>query len=263
MSGVAPIMGKCPICKASFRARNRKGRIIKMCSEECRAEARRPVRKDAPPPTVRGCKWLPVGASAWTLVDADTYAWAKDYAWSLHMCGYAVRSSGVYMHREILGITDKGHRVLADHINHDRLDNRTANLRQVTCAQNTANRRVPGTGIKSVYHSRAGSRYAVTYKRAHIGTYATRGEAILARDKAARAAHPMHATVTSSDLTHTPMRIIRKEPKPRAQCSKCKAVLGAHAMSPSTVAARRGKPPLCIRCQCIYMNDVRYNHPPP
>lgn len=51
-----------------------------------------------------------------------------------------------YLHREVLGL-ERGDKRVADHINHDTLDNRRANLRAVTRGENQQNRR--GTTTRS------------------------------------------------------------------------------------------------------------------
>jgi HNH endonuclease len=64
------------------------------------------------------------------------------HQWRLDTKGYArrsVRDRGVYLHREILGLVP-GDGLISDHINGDRLDNRRANLRAATPAQNAQNR---------------------------------------------------------------------------------------------------------------------------
>lgn len=76
------------------------------------------------------------------------------YRWSLSH-GYAVTSikgKTVYFHRLIMGIVDRPD-VEADHRNHNRLDNRRANLRACTRAENRRNARgLPGTSqFKGVY----------------------------------------------------------------------------------------------------------------
>lgn len=91
-----------------------------------------------------------VGDRQYAIVDDEVFDRLSRWRWKAtpprdggHI--YAVRNGRVagknvtyYMHREVLGDTG-GFPV--DHINHDSLDNRRANLRAVTVAENTANRK--------------------------------------------------------------------------------------------------------------------------
>ena len=77
-------------------------------------------------------------------IDADDYARLSGYRWFLNATtGYAVRfkDGSTWMHREVLGQAPF-ERAESDHVNRDRLDNRKANLRWVTHAQNMQNRPV-------------------------------------------------------------------------------------------------------------------------
>lgn len=73
------------------------------------------------------------------LVDDADYPELNRYKWSKHNKGYAVRwskPSHTMMHRVIMK-TPAG--MVVDHINHDVLDNRRDNLRNVTYSQNGCN----------------------------------------------------------------------------------------------------------------------------
>lgn len=78
--------------------------------------------------------------------DADTPL-AADYVWYVDpSTGYACanfKSDGrlrkIYMHRLILGL-QKGEKLVCDHKNMDKLDNRRENLRAVTRGMNTRNK---------------------------------------------------------------------------------------------------------------------------
>lgn len=88
------------------------------------------------------------------------------------------RETTVSMHQLICG---KG----ADHINGDGLDNRRANLRPATPAQNAANRRAVRSGLKGVtFHKKSGRWQAAIAKR-YLGLFATEAEAGAAYDRAA------------------------------------------------------------------------------
>lgn len=74
-------------------------------------------------------------------VDADDYDMLSQYKWYLSKDGYAARRSTggtTYMHRLVM---DTPKDMQTDHINRDRLDNRKANLRICTNAENQKNRK--------------------------------------------------------------------------------------------------------------------------
>jgi hypothetical protein len=88
--------------------------------------------------------------------DREDHELISQFTWSLHNRGYAVttiKGKTVMMHRLILGIVDRPD-VEADHIFHDKLDNRRAMLRICTRAENRRNARklMKGTSkFKGVY----------------------------------------------------------------------------------------------------------------
>lgn len=87
-------------------------------------------------------------AAAYALIDDDDLDLVKPYRWRLHPRGYAVASAQTLMHRLLLGL-HPGDGLEGDHINHNKLDNRRANIRVVTRAQNAQNH--PGFGGSSPY----------------------------------------------------------------------------------------------------------------
>lgn len=98
---------------------------------------------------------VPLTKGKVALID-DEDAWITQWKWhySNHRGGRAqrcIRTDGnkkiIYMHRVILNAPDD---LQVDHINHDRLDNRKANLRLCTNSQNNMNRTKLG-GCSSKY----------------------------------------------------------------------------------------------------------------
>lgn len=98
------------------------------------------------------------GARAYAFVDVADYQALSKHRWYLSANGYAVRMTGSDhrrmqpMHRDLLGLSH-GERIVGDHINRNRLDNRRSNLRRVTHAQNMQNKspqRRNRTGLRGV-----------------------------------------------------------------------------------------------------------------
>lgn len=78
---------------------------------------------------------------AFALVDDADFDELSQHRWCLSAQGYVVRRDGsriVPLHRELLGL-HPGDGLTGDHINRNRLDNRRANLRVATHAQNSQN----------------------------------------------------------------------------------------------------------------------------
>jgi hypothetical protein len=83
----------------------------------------------------------------YAIVDPEDFERLNKHKWYAHKIGntfYAVRTAGprrnrrnIWMHREIIRLP---RHLVVDHINHDGMDNRKANLRPATRAQNNYNR---------------------------------------------------------------------------------------------------------------------------
>jgi hypothetical protein len=161
------------------------------------------------------------GVIAHALVDAADAPLVQRYKWHLDHHGYAKasepRSHGarLRMHRLILGAV-RGQEV--DHINRNPLDNRRCNLRVCTRSQNMLNRGLQSnnrSGYTGVHFDKARRHHAkpwtayiyINKRRKHVGRYATRDEALAAREAAARAAYgAFHCAQTTNT-----------EPAPSAQ----------------------------------------------
>jgi hypothetical protein len=138
----------------------------------------------------------------YAIVDDDDYyrlagyKWYAQKAWNTY---YAVRNEygkkdeerkSILMHREIIKV---GAGFVADHINHNGLDNRRANLREASFAQNNYNRRKiirnKSSKYKGVYRHRGKKWRAmikVNKKSMHIGSFDDEAQAAKAYDQAAR-----------------------------------------------------------------------------
>lgn len=134
---------------------------------------------------------IPLTQGEVAIVDADDFEWLMSMgSWNLRRN----KSGGMYAKRNVWVsrtscITLLMHRVitgadLTDHINGNGLDNRRANLRTATVAQNLANARCRNpSGFKGVSpHAR---KWKAMCNRQYLGLYATAEEAALAYDRAA------------------------------------------------------------------------------
>ncbi len=128
--------------------------------------------------------------------DKEDYDKIKNYTWHLNDSGYVMCGEfgkNIRMHRIIMG-DPKGKDV--DHINHNTVDNRKANLRIVDHYQNVtySKMRVDNTtGKKGVYWDKNRNKWMalITYdKRSyHLGRFDTFEEAVSAREKAEISIH--------------------------------------------------------------------------
>lgn len=122
------------------------------------------------------------------LVDDDDYKYLSKTKWyavfDAHCKQYRPHDAkGRLMYRVIMK-APKG--LVVDHINHNALDNRKANLRVITNAQNLMNRE-PNKGrilSKGVY--KKGNRYRARIRKTWLGYYPTEKDASRAYEEAAK-----------------------------------------------------------------------------
>lgn len=122
----------------------------------------------------------------YAVIDESDRPLLRSYTWRLHTLGYAVAREGaaiIYMHRLLCDL-HVGDCREADHINRNKLDNRRANLRVVTDAeqsQNTPARRGGTSQYRGVCFDRRLRRWRagaqLNGKQHHIGVFASEEDA--------------------------------------------------------------------------------------
>ncbi|MBW8040446.1 MAG: endonuclease [Planctomycetes bacterium] len=158
---------------------------------------------------------IPLTQGKYAIVDPEDYQRISAHKWhalrskNTFYAKRAVRVEGrrqvvIKMHREILQVPDG---MLVDHINHNGLDNRNANLRPATSAENNRNRR---KSTKRKYHSRFkgvswnkdqkkwSARILFNYDNKFIGYFENETEAAKAYDEAAKFYHKDFAVLNFS-----------------------------------------------------------------
>lgn len=148
------------------------------------------------------------GALIWRRREARN---RHERTWNARWAGkpaFTYSGKNVYLRGAILGRNYLAHRVawavyygrwpagLLDHINGVRTDNRIANLRECTAAENGRNQpRRPGSPFKGIrrFGHRWHARITVDGREIHLGTYATAEQAAQAYDAAAPAFHGEYA----------------------------------------------------------------------
>ncbi len=95
-------------------------------------------------------KQIPLTKGQFAIVDDEDFEYLNQWKWFASYCTrgkryYALRAErlngknrSIGMHRLLLGLNDKS--IIADHIDHNTLNNTRSNLRAVTHAQNMTNR---------------------------------------------------------------------------------------------------------------------------
>lgn len=152
---------------------------------------------------------IPLSKGRVSLIDDADWPEVRAYCWHISSdhkgrTGYAVSSGSrgkppLPLHRLLMNPA-KGE--VVDHINGDTLDNRRANLRVCTAAENLRNRRrsINNTsGYKGVTKQKGSTTWRVALtiggKPIALGAYPTAIEAAIAYDKAARVHHGEFASL--------------------------------------------------------------------
>ena len=126
---------------------------------------------------------IEIKPDVFVLVDEQDAELVRSHKWQVNprYVMASIESRTVYLHRLIMN-APKG--MCVDHINGNRLDNRRANLRLVTQAQNLQNRRgaqsTSSTGIRGVfpfYNNRYRARIWVNGRGISLGCFDTAEEA--------------------------------------------------------------------------------------
>ncbi len=162
------------------------------------------------------------------IVDEEEYERLNQYKWCAVKYGdnfYANRNGGkrgkqsrtfiVKMHREVLGDPPG---MIVDHINHNGLDNRKANLRIVTREQNLYNSRKNNSGTskyKGVTFFKRDKRWRayITHKKKHIfiGSFPDEQAAAKAYDEKAKQLFGEYAFLNFGERKNTESRIQKPE----------------------------------------------------
>lgn len=190
-----PIHLTCSTCDKPMSRRPLRVRERNYCTATCRQASLTSRKAEVEISADNTAALVPLLARdgsvrAYALVDAADAEWASQWAWRMTTWGYAVRSEKVdgrqhtvWMHRDLLGLAD-GRTPEVDHINRNKLDNRRANLRTVTHAQNGQNfpsRRGSSSVYRGVYWDASRGKWHATIrvnnKSVHVGRFSSETEA--------------------------------------------------------------------------------------
>jgi hypothetical protein len=160
--------------------------------------AERIRQRDAPKNRCRGL--CGCGEHAWavltkgfvTFVSPEDAHFLLERQWYARTCRHLIYASSgggkrarqrhVQLHREILGAD-----ALTDHVDHNGLNNRRANLRPCTHSQNLGNsrQRISRSGFRGVYFDEPNRRWMAAIADQHLGSFASAEAAARAYDAAA------------------------------------------------------------------------------
>lgn len=109
-----------------------------------------------------------------TLVDKKTYEKYNHLSWYLGDTGYAMRKPQGVINRLHRLVVNAPEGMVVDHLNGDKLDNRTSNLRICTQKENAQNLK----GVKGYTWDKSKNKWMVRYRHTFYGRYKTKDEAI-------------------------------------------------------------------------------------
>lgn len=137
------------------------------------------------------------------VTDSDSYEKIKMYKWSLNSHGYVKSGKNTILHRIIAGCTDG--KIHIDHIDRDRLNNRSSNLRFATISENQRNTALTkrnSSGFKGVsrFEDIWQAAIRVNNEQIYLGHFKTKETAALAYDKAVKKYHGEEFGVTNASL---------------------------------------------------------------
>lgn len=140
---------------------------------------------------------------------------------------------------------------LTDHINGNGLDNRRANLRQATHAENSRNRRRARnntSGFKGVSFHKGKSKWHASMRRQHLGYFRTPEVAAIAYDLAVREAYGEFANPNFPDLAAIDPELIRQAAEPETTPLPT-ACANGHEYTPENTYFERGEVRRCRTCR--------------
>jgi hypothetical protein len=161
---------------------------------------------------------IPLTQGKYAIVDPEDYEKLIQYKWHAKkglrtyyanhslITGKKGKRKSLYMHHLVIDVPAN---MYCDHINHNGLDNRKANLRAATSAQNIWNRRKfkkansisKYTGVYKTVSNTWYARITVLGKLIYLGTFKTEVAAAKAYAAAARKYHGQFASINFKDLT--------------------------------------------------------------
>lgn len=163
---------------------------------------------------------IPLSQGKYAIVDPEDHDRLSRYKWYVCMRDrtyYAIRGQWspilrkrltISMHREIIDVPED---LFADHINHNGWDNRKANLRPATAADNARNARYPkrttSAKYRGVWYNTKRTRWrsviVVNGKSIHLGYFDNEIDAAKAYDRAARLYYGQFAILNFPDENST------------------------------------------------------------